>query len=99
VSVAVPTAPAVTRPPFVTVATVGLPLVHVTVRPLKTLRSESSVVAASCSVPPTRTLAAAGLTVTTATGADVTVTIAVSAIAPGRPFAMIVAVPVLDPAL
>ena len=73
VIVADPAATAVTRPPAETVATAGALLDHVMTRPLSTLPAESFVVALSCAVPPTTTLAVAGATVTVATGTTVTV--------------------------
>src|SRR6266516_531611 len=63
-----PTATPVTSPLPETGATVGSLLVQVTVRPLKGLPSASSGVAVSCWVPPTRIVAAVGLTLTDATG-------------------------------
>src|SRR6185503_12595033 len=73
VIVADPAATAVTRPLAETVATAGALLDQVTTRPLNTLPAESLVVALSCAVAPTRTLADAGDTVTVATGITVTV--------------------------
>src|SRR6266513_819494 len=68
VTVAVPTTRPVTRPVAETVATAPLLVVHVTAplvgRPFASLR-----MAVSCAVVATCTLAAAGLTVTVATGA------------------------------
>src|SRR5712692_3251558 len=77
VMMAVPAASAVTSPVPFTVATPGLPLVHVTARPVKTFPFASFGVAASCTVCPTMILAVAGLTVTEATGTPFTVTVAV----------------------
>src|SRR5712692_3782094 len=77
VMMAVPAASAVTSPVPFTVATPGLPLVHVTARPVKTFPFASFGVAASCAVRPTSIFAVAGLTVTDATGTPVTVTAAV----------------------
>src|SRR5439155_1241822 len=67
VVVAVPTTPLVTSPLLLTVATLGLPLVHVTVRPVRAPPAESCGVAVSCTVCPTRMLAVPGETVTEAT--------------------------------
>ena len=68
VIVADPGPPPVTSPLADTVATAVLLLTHVTVRPLKGLPLASSGVAVSCWVPPTRIVAAVGLTLTDATG-------------------------------
>jgi hypothetical protein len=67
--VAVPTVIAVTTPVDETVATFGLPELHVTVRPPRTLPTESLSVAVSCTVFPVVTLAVEGDTVTDATDA------------------------------
>src|ERR1041384_3775229 len=72
-----PTATPVTRPVALTVAIAVLLLAHVTTRPVKVLPAESLVTAESCCVPVTTTVAVAGLTVTVATGATVTVMAAV----------------------
>src|SRR4029077_20672621 len=77
VIVAVPTATAVTSPLPSTVATAVLLLPQVTTRPDNGLPFASLGVAVSCSVSPTTTLAGAGVTVTEATGASVTVTLEV----------------------
>jgi len=77
VIVAEPAATAVTRPLVLTVAAELLELVHVTVRPVRMLPLASRNVAVSWAVCPTDRLAVAGLTVTEATGALVTVTAAV----------------------
>src|SRR5881397_1854530 len=69
VTVAGPALTPVTRPVVDTVATVGVPEVHVTTRPVSTFPAASFVVAASCTVLLTATLADAGVTVTDATGA------------------------------
>src|SRR5947199_338765 len=69
VTVAVPALTPVTSPVADTVATVGVPEVHVTTRPVSTFPAASFVVAASCTVPLTPTLADAGATVTDATDA------------------------------
>src|SRR6266550_3310211 len=68
---------AVTNPVALTVATVVLLTAQVITRPVNTLPAESFVVAASCAVLPTKRLAAAGVTVTNATGTAVVVTVAV----------------------
>src|SRR5207249_4018060 len=69
VIVAAPTVTPVTTPLVLTVATDGLELVHVTVRPVSGLPFTSWSVAVSCSVCPTGTLPDAGLTATEATDA------------------------------
>src|SRR2546422_1750695 len=68
-----PTAPPVTKPLPLTVATDVLLLVHVTVRPDSGLPLPSFGVAVSCTVAPTKTDPVAGLTLTDATGTLVTV--------------------------
>jgi len=88
VIVAVPTAAPVTSPLPFTVAATGLLLAHVMLRPVSGLPAESFGVAVSCTVPPTRTLAVAGLTDTDATGTLVTTTGAVSASEPPFCFAI-----------
>src|SRR5712691_12172415 len=90
--IAVPAATPVTRPLPLTVATAALLVAHVTARPLSAVPPASRGVAVSCPVWPTRTLDAAGLTVTDATGTFVTVTVAVPL------FASLVAVMVAVPA-
>src|SRR2546422_6780869 len=75
--VAVPVTRPGTSPLPLTVATAVLLLAHVTTRPLNGLPLASLGVAVSCTVCPTATLGAAGLTATEATGAIVTVTPAV----------------------
>src|SRR5437773_1992068 len=77
VIVAEPATFAVTSPVPFTVATGVLLLDHVTVRPVNRLPFASLSVAVSCWVCPACTLAAAGLTVTEATGTPVTVMLAV----------------------
>src|SRR5947208_6794192 len=72
-----PAATPLTRPLALTVATAGLLLDHVTTRPFSVLPAESFVTAESCWVPPTTIVAAAGLTVTEATGTTITVIAAV----------------------
>src|SRR5436309_14352927 len=81
VTVAGPALTPVTRPVVDTVATVGVPEVHGTTRPVSTFPAASFVVAASCTVLLTATLADAGVTVTDATGA-VTVISAAPAVPP-----------------
>src|SRR5207253_737889 len=76
VIVAEPRPTPVTRPLALTAAIDELPLVQVTVRPLSTLPAESFVVAESCTVWPTSTVADGGLRLTDATAAGVTVTTA-----------------------
>jgi hypothetical protein len=84
VIVAEPATCPVTSPPVLTVATLGLLLAHVTVRPVSGLPFASLGVAVSCTVAPATTLAVAGLTVTDATGVGhVTLTLAVSDLSPG----------------
>src|SRR5438132_2114839 len=68
VIVAVPTAPLVTSPLLLTVATPGLLLTHVTDRPVSAVPGESFRVAVSGSVRPTGTLAVAGKAAPAATG-------------------------------
>src|SRR5207249_3495619 len=72
-----PTATAATSPFAFTVATLGASLDQVIVRPESGLPLASSGVAVSCWVPPTKIVAAVGLTVSDATGI-VTVTTAVA---------------------
>src|SRR5438128_3485342 len=74
---AVPGATPVTRPLLLTVATAGLLLDQVMTRPVSRLPSESVGVAVNCNVAPMSRLAIAGVTVTVATGAFVTVMAAV----------------------
>jgi hypothetical protein len=92
VIVAEPAATPVTTPLDDTVATPVLELDHVTARPVSTLLLASRVVAVSCVVCPTLTLAEAGATLTDATGTSVTVTVAVPL------FPSLVAVIVAEPA-
>jgi len=66
--VAVPAVTAVTSPLALTVATAPLLVTHVTDRPVRVLPLASFVVADSCTVWPTVTVGADGLTVTDATG-------------------------------
>src|SRR2546427_11634054 len=68
VIVADPVATAVTSPFASTVATPGALVVQLIARPESGFPLASSGVAVSCWVPPTRTVAAEGLTVTDATG-------------------------------
>src|SRR3990172_9425453 len=93
VIVADPSPAPVTRPAADTVATWGASVSQVTVRPGSALPAASLVVAVSCTVPPTGTLADAGGTSTDATGAVLAVTVT-----PAAPlFPWIVAVTVADP--
>src|SRR6266851_4330886 len=73
VIVAEPAAIPVTNPLALTVATAALLLPHVTTRPARATPFTSFGVAVSCCVAPTSRLAAAGLTVTLATGTFSTV--------------------------
>src|SRR5439155_531641 len=77
VIVADPAATPVTSPAADTVAIAVFELVHATARPVSTFPAASFSVALSCVVAPTKIFAAAGLTVTEATGTIATVTIAV----------------------
>src|SRR5205809_908412 len=77
VIVAEPAVTLVTRPLPLTVATLGLLLVHVTVRPVSVPPAESFGVAVSCTVCPTVRLVVAGEIATEATGTVVTVSAAV----------------------
>jgi len=95
VTIDVPGATAVTTPVDDTVATAGVPELHVIVRPVSTLPAASFNVAVSGAVAPTLRLADAGVTVTLATGTGVTVTVAVPDAFPL--VAVIVAVPTLAP--
>jgi hypothetical protein len=83
VTVADPAATPVTRPVPFTVATAGVPLTHVTTRPVSGPPAESFGVAPNCTVAPTPMLAVLGLTLTDETGTVVTVTSAVSDCEPG----------------
>src|SRR5438445_286780 len=94
---AAPAATPVTTPLALTAAAAALLLAHVTVRPLSTFPTASFVVAESATVWPTCSLTDTGLTVTDATGADVTVTAAVSVVPP--PWATTLTFPVSGPAL
>ncbi len=78
VIVADPAAVPVTNPLAFTVATPGVLLDHITVRPESGAPVESFGVAVSCTACPTVALAAAGVTATAATGTWVTVMAAVS---------------------
>ncbi len=93
VIVANPTAMPVTRPLPFTVATARVAARPSHTRPASALPLASRGVAVSCTVCPAATLADAGLTLTDATGANVTVTAAVPL------FPSLVAVIVADPAL
>jgi hypothetical protein len=92
VIVADPAATPVTTPLKETVAMPVLELDHVTARPVNTLLFASRVVAVSCVVCPTVTLAVVGATLTDATGTGVTVTLDVPL------FPSLVAVIVAEPA-
>jgi len=98
VIVAAPAATAVTSPLGDAAAMAGLLDIQATARPLSGLPAESLVAAASCTVPPTCTLIVAGLTATDATGAGITLIMAVSAIPPGRPLTTTLAAPASAPA-
>src|SRR5258708_3844886 len=89
---AAPTTSPLTSPPVETVATAALLVAHVTTRPVSRVPPASFGVAVSWTVCPGATLADAGLTVTVATGATVTVTLAIPL------FPSLVAVTVADPA-
>src|SRR5436309_13314651 len=82
VTVAEPVATPATRPVADTVATPLLVVVQVTVRPVRTFPAESLVTAASWTVWPAVTHAAAGLTVTDATATPQLPTRTVAARAP-----------------
>src|SRR5437764_14728236 len=95
VIVAVPAATPVTRPFAETVAALALLVAQLMLRPLSAVPLASLGVAVSCTVAPTSSTGAAGLTLTDATGTGVTVTVAV-------PFcpslvAVIVALPTATP--
>jgi hypothetical protein len=90
---AVPGATPVTTPVADTVATPGVPEVHVTVRPVSTLLFASFNVAERVVVSPMVIVADVGATATVATGTTVTVTVAVPC------FPSLVAVIVAEPAL
>src|SRR5436309_3536725 len=72
VIVANPAAPPVTSPVALTAARAASLVAQVTDRPVSRLPAESRSVAVSCNVTPTKMLATAGVTVTVATGAFVT---------------------------
>ena len=97
VSVAAPTATPVACPAPFTVATPGLLLDQVTVRPPNGLPNASRVIAAYCAVCPTPIVAVGGVTVTAATGSGhpVTVTLAAVDTLPGWLVAVTVKVPQL----
>src|SRR5689334_17381546 len=84
-----------TRPVLLAVAVAGALLVHVTVRPVSVPPAAFFRVTDICFVAPTATLALAGLSVTEATGAAVTV-IAALPLAPPL-VAVIVALPAATP--
>src|SRR5438445_6055168 len=81
VMVTAPTTRPATSPLPFTVATAALLVAQVTLRPVSTLPAASLGVAVSGRVAPTARLALAGLTVTVATGAFVTVAVAVATFA------------------
>jgi hypothetical protein len=97
VIVAVPAATPVTSPLALTVATAGLPLLHVTTRPINTFPLASRGVAVSCTVWPAATLGAPGLTLTVATAAGVAVTVIAAVPLFPSLVAAIVAVPAATP--
>src|SRR5881396_2431009 len=80
VSVAAPTATPVACPAPFTVATAGLLLDQVTVRPPSGLPNASRVIAAYCAVCPTPIVAVGGVTVTAATGSGHPVTVTLTAV-------------------
>src|SRR5206468_1704832 len=82
VSVAAPTATPVACPAPFTVATAGLLLDQVTVRPPSGLPNASRVIAAYCAVCPTPIVAVAGVTRTDATGSGHPVTVTLAAVEP-----------------
>ena len=94
VMVAEPAATPRTSPPVLTVATEGVPLVHVIVRPVSALPPASFGVAVNWTVWPAGTEAEGGLTVTDATGTVTALT--VNAAVPLCP--SLVALIVADPA-
>jgi hypothetical protein len=77
VIVAWPAATPVASPVEFTVVTAGLLVAQVTVRPVSTFPAASLVVAVSCTVTPTSTVAGATVTDATGTGGAVTATAAV----------------------
>src|SRR5438093_182348 len=95
VIVAAPAATPVACPAPFTVATAGLLLDQVTVRPPSGLPNASRVIAAYCAVCPTPIVAVAGVTLTDATGSGhpVTVTLAAVETFPGWLVAVTVKVP------
>src|SRR3989441_6619961 len=97
VSVAAPTATPVACPAPFTVATAGLLLDHVTVRPPSGLPKASRVIAKYCAVCPTPIVAGGGGTVTAATGRGQPVTVTLTAwdTLPGWLVAVTVKVPQL----
>src|SRR6266516_4470546 len=80
VIVAAPTATPVACPVPLTVATAGLLLDQVTVRPPNGLPNASRVIAAYCAVCPTPIVAVGGVTVTAATGSGHPVTVTLTAV-------------------
>src|SRR5881397_2524478 len=95
VSVAAPTATPVACPAPFTVATAGLLLDQVTVRPPSGLPNASRVIAAYCAVCPTPIVAVAGVTLTDATGSGHPVTVTLTGVEtfPGWLVAVTVKVP------
>src|SRR5437867_664217 len=95
VIVAAPATTPLTSPLPLTVATAGLLLDQVTVRPPSGLPNASRVIAAYCAVCPTPIVAVAGVTLTDATGSGhpVTVTLAAVETFPGWLVAVTVKVP------
>src|SRR5437016_2688002 len=96
VIVAEPAVTPATRPLPLMVATLGLPLVHVTIRPVSVPPAESFGVAVSCTVCPTVRLVVAGEIATISTRTVVTVSAAVLLL-PSL-VAVIVAEPAVTPA-
>ena len=102
VMVAEPAATPVTRPAADTVAAAAFEVVHVTVRPVRTLFDTSRSVAVNCAVCAMARAAVAGVTVTLYTTTDETVTVAVPlfpslvAVMVAAPTATAVTSPLLD---
>ena len=88
---AVPALTAVTRPDSETVAICGALEVHVTARPLNRLLRASFRVTESCSVAPATRVADPGFTLTSATGAGVTVNVALPPGTTGSFYLLVVA--------
>src|SRR2546422_883469 len=97
VIVAAPVVPPLTSPLPVTVATAGLLLAPVPVRPPSGLPKASRVIAKYCAVCPTPIVAVGGVTVTAATGSGQPVTVTLTAwdTLPGWLVAVTVKVPQL----